>query len=120
LGKANALDSIVAIHGFGADPKTAWTHESGSKKVNWLADKDMLPTACPRTRILSFNYDSVPVGDNPARQSIPNIAMKLLSGIAAKRRGCQLRPIVFIGHCLGGVIAEKVSEPPRPNLSSRA
>ncbi|KAK0733442.1 hypothetical protein B0T26DRAFT_736377 [Lasiosphaeria miniovina] len=89
------LADVVAIHGFGAHPTDAWTFEGEGKNTNWLTDETMLPAACPKVRILNFSYDSMQMGDNPARGSIPNLAMKLLSGLVEKRRECQTRPIIF-------------------------
>jgi len=101
--------SIVAIHGFASHPSSAWTYQDGDgKSVNWLKDESMLPAVCPKARILAFGYDSMPVGTNPTRKSIPNIAMSLLEGLMMKRKDCPNRPIIFLGHCLGGLIALKV------------
>ncbi len=51
--------SVVAVHGLGADPAWAWVRKAGVegtdqyKKVNWLADKDLLPAKMPHARIMT-------------------------------------------------------------------
>lgn len=109
---ADTTNSIVAIHGFGARPAEAWTRatqnsDGSDLTVNWLKDKEMLPKVLPKCRIMAFGYDSVLIGENPARQSIESLASNLLRELVAKREKCQRRPIVFVGHCLGGLIATK-------------
>lgn len=101
LALTTMIHSIIAIHGFGVKPA------DGNKTVNWLKDETMLPTVCPKCQILAFGYDSLPIGENPARQSIQAMAENLLRGLVAKRKSCGRRPIVFVGHCLGGLIAQK-------------
>lgn len=80
-----APNSIVAVHGIGADPKYAWV----TGGVNWLEDRKMLPAAVPNARILQFGYDSRWWGwkesKRPVRQRLENIAQSLLQDLAAER-----------------------------------
>ncbi|KAK3985337.1 hypothetical protein QBC44DRAFT_335307 [Cladorrhinum sp. PSN332] len=98
---------VVAIPGIGAHPKEAFVYQDQYKEVNWLSDKTMLPATCPKVRILCYFYDSMWVGDNPTRQSFHNIAKVLLNKLVAERRDCPQRPIVFVSHCLGGIVAQR-------------
>ena len=55
------FDSIVAVHGLGADPKWTWiANEGGVKEVNWLADllPKELSDAGIKARIMTFGYES--------------------------------------------------------------
>jgi hypothetical protein len=57
--------SIIAVHGLGAYPGDwSWIRKvpdpsSGKvRHVNWLKDKDLLPSKIPHARIMAFNYVS--------------------------------------------------------------
>ncbi|KAK4159572.1 hypothetical protein QBC43DRAFT_124693 [Cladorrhinum sp. PSN259] len=97
---------IVTTHGIGADPRRTWVSLEHGRKVNWLSDKTMLPAVCPKARILSYQYNSVWIGDNPPRQSFHSIAKDLLYSLVRARKECRHRPIIFVSHCLGGLIAQ--------------
>lgn len=55
--------SIIAIHGLGAHWPTTWEKSEhypprrSDRKVNWLCDKDMLPSKIPEARILRYDWD---------------------------------------------------------------
>lgn len=74
-------DSIIAVHGIGADPDKTW--ETGD--VNWLKDLQMLPSKVPRARIMRYGYESSWFGDDPIRQTLDNIAASLLQDLKGKR-----------------------------------
>ena len=99
--------SIVAIHGLHEDPISAWTEpESG---ILWL--RDLIPLHIPKARVLSFGYESSPSSYNDDRiaQKIQSIATTLVADLEGDRslEGCERRPIIFVCHGLGGVIAKK-------------
>ncbi|KAK6337892.1 hypothetical protein TWF696_001370 [Orbilia brochopaga] len=103
---------IIAVHGLAADPDWTWTFPSelpdGTKKeVNWLKDKDMLQAALPKSRIMRFGYDSMWYGAGAVKQRLANLANELLTDLKYERRGCEDRPIIFIGHCFGGLVLQK-------------
>ena len=83
--------SVVAVHGLGADPAWAWVGKVGVegsdqyKKVNWLADKDLLPAKIPHARIMTFNYESKWHKDSP-KQRRALCADQLLAALDNKRK----------------------------------
>ncbi|PGH18658.1 hypothetical protein AJ80_04405 [Polytolypa hystricis UAMH7299] len=89
----------------GADPDKTWS----TNGVNWLKDHDMLPSAIPYVRIMRFGYESAWLGRDAVQQRLPLIAEQLLHALRGMRtqQNCLYRPIVFIGHCFGGIVIEK-------------
>ncbi|RYO77015.1 hypothetical protein DL764_010256 [Monosporascus ibericus] len=96
---------VVAVHGIAEDPDETWVHET--TKTNWLRDELMLPGALKKARIMRFGYNSVWFGKKAVKQSLGTVAGGLLSALKMKRKECQQRPIIFIGHCLGGLVIEQ-------------
>ena len=78
--------SVVAVHGLGATPNWAWIRKMDEeKRVNWLADKDMLPAKLPNSRIMTFNYESKwLLGAPKQRRSL--CAIQLLTALDNKRK----------------------------------
>ncbi|KAK6346638.1 hypothetical protein TWF696_006758 [Orbilia brochopaga] len=101
---------IIAVHGLGEHPDKAWTYSSEQadhKDVNWLKDTDMLPAELPKARIMTFGYNSTWYGPEAVKQRLSNIAKEMLTDLVYERKDCQDRPIVFVGHCLGGLVMQK-------------
>lgn len=114
--------SIVAVHGFGG-PLHTWTHDMSGKL--WL--RDFLPKDLPGARIMSFGYDSMVVNSKSIQGMIENVGELLLqlryrrlspevwirtrkvSRKSADRLQEQHRPIIFIGHSLGGFLIKRVN-----------
>ncbi|OBT55313.1 hypothetical protein VE04_04045 [Pseudogymnoascus sp. 24MN13] len=88
-----------------ADPYRTWV----SNQVNWLCDSRMLPAAIPTARILTFGYASEWLGKESINQRLPLVAEQLLRSITNIREDCRTRPILFIGHCFGGLVIEKAT-----------
>ncbi|RYP44909.1 hypothetical protein DL768_008685 [Monosporascus sp. mg162] len=109
LGDPKAVDEIevdiVAVHGIGVHPAEAWIHRGND--CNWLAD--LLPSDIPNARIniVAYGYASYWFGDQAVKQSVETVAIDLLDCLVEKRVDCLHRPIIFIGHCFGGLVIQK-------------
>lgn len=115
--------SIVCVPGLGADPVKTWIHrrQIASRDPNktaveakykdgpsMVADKTMLPKEIPQARIMVFQYASQWFGEGAVSQTIEAVAKKLIMELKDKRsEECENRPIIFIGHSLGGLVIEK-------------
>ncbi|KAI1092523.1 hypothetical protein F5B19DRAFT_454286 [Rostrohypoxylon terebratum] len=95
---------IVFVPGLGAHPEESWKSENTG--FNWTTDG--LVRDFPRARILLYMYESAWTGSLKVKQFMGNIAMTLLNGLKSKRGDrIQRRPIVFIGHSMGGLVIAK-------------
>ncbi|RYP12931.1 hypothetical protein DL765_007101 [Monosporascus sp. GIB2] len=97
--------SLVLVHGLHGGHIKTWTSiTTDGKRVVW--PRDLLPKKQPRTRVLSFGY----MGDiynNNIIAGIGDNARSLLAHIKIRRRADPDRPIVFIAHCVGGLIVKQ-------------
>ncbi|KAI0882946.1 uncharacterized protein GGS22DRAFT_169128 [Annulohypoxylon maeteangense] len=96
---------IVAVHGIGVNPIKTWVFKENN--VNWLSHETMLPAAIPNARIMAFGYASYWFGDEAVKLTLDGVARKLLMALGSARDGCKHRPIVFIGHCFGGLVIQQ-------------
>jgi hypothetical protein len=67
----------------------------------------MLPSTVPTARIMRFAYESQWLGKEAVHQRLPLVADRLLCGLGELRHGCPDRPVIFIGHCFGGIVIQK-------------
>ncbi|KID80780.1 nacht nucleoside triphosphatase, partial [Metarhizium brunneum ARSEF 3297] len=108
---------IIAIHGLDTGSPGTWTwkfNRPDRHDVNWLADKDMLPSRVGHARILTCDWPAELFERSDLIQKrIEELARLFLDGIqrrpsatnTSSRRGD--RPIIFIASCLGGIILMK-------------
>ncbi|KAH6678000.1 hypothetical protein B0J14DRAFT_635182 [Halenospora varia] len=108
-GQRNADLDIIAVHGLGAHPNHAWVDKTTTPEVNWIKDDNMLPSIVPNSRIIGYGYDSKWFGERAVKSGIQEMAKNLLFALKSdpERKKHPVRPIVFICHCLGGLIVEK-------------
>ncbi|KAJ9130499.1 hypothetical protein NKR23_g12170 [Pleurostoma richardsiae] len=95
---------IVAVPGLGSHALGSWKSlDSGDV---WLLD--YLPENLPYVRLIVYGYDAT-LQDSTSKQSIEHTGVDLLERIAAFRAhdGTGCRPIVFIGHSLGGLLIKE-------------
>ncbi|KAK3323976.1 hypothetical protein B0T19DRAFT_427410 [Cercophora scortea] len=113
LWSAKKVDvDIVAVPGLGADPDRCWVKND----FNWLNSKDGLKkdfdntnneTARINARVLLYKNPSAWQGKFKVKALLNDLASTLLEGLAGKRVGVKRRPIVFIGHSMGGLVIAK-------------
>ncbi|OAL51772.1 hypothetical protein IQ07DRAFT_472429, partial [Pyrenochaeta sp. DS3sAY3a] len=77
------------------------------EKVHWLRDPNMLARKIPNCRISIFSYQSQWFGRGSVNQRIDNVANQLLYALDRTRGSETKTPIIFVCHCLGGIILEK-------------
>ncbi|KAH7174213.1 uncharacterized protein B0J16DRAFT_309637 [Fusarium flagelliforme] len=96
---------IIAIHGLDtASPRTWEFKKEDGGRVNWLADKHMLPAEVPGTRIFTCDWpaEGLETKDSVSLR-IHELALSLLQGIIGSDVE-RKRPILFVASCLGGII----------------
>ncbi|WYZ39718.1 hypothetical protein EsH8_IV_000059 [Colletotrichum jinshuiense] len=95
---------IIAVPGLGSHPLGSWKAPNGDDV--WL--RDFLPEDIPNVRILLYGYDTMMPG-SLSKQSIEDLGGALLEQIIAfrERDKTSCRPIVFIGHSLGGLLIKE-------------
>lgn len=97
---------IVFVPGLGAHPEESW--KSAKTGFNWTTHEDGIIKDFPRARVMLYMYESAWIGSLKVKgQVMSNIAMTLLVCLQSKRRDCKSRPIVFIGHSMGGLVIAK-------------
>jgi hypothetical protein len=102
---SNERISIVLVPGLGGHVEKTW--QSRNDETLW--PRDLLPSQIPDARVLGFNYNTT------LKRSAGNL------GIRDHARGLQMRlsedredevdksrPLVFVGHSLGGLIIKQV------------
>lgn len=97
---------IVAVHGLNGTARKTWTDPAS--RTLWLEDEDLLPASFPKARIMTYGYDSVLAFTSPA--GLESFARDLLKRLRILRASAEARtrPLVFVAHCLGGLLVKKV------------
>lgn len=95
--------SIIAVTGLAGHAFGSWKSRGHSDM--WL--RDFLPEHVPSARILTYGYDSR-LFKNKSTASIREFSRNLLQALGAARVDIASRPIIFIGHSLGGILIKEV------------
>ena len=95
---------IIAVPGLGANPVYTWKSHN---KVDWIRDGNMLRRTVEKARIMVFEYESQWFGRGSIDQKLSTVADQLLQAMAHARPRGSTRPIVFVCHCLGGIVVEQ-------------
>jgi predicted alpha/beta-fold hydrolase len=103
---------IVAVHGINGDPLESFTHSSASSACCWL--RDLLPNDIPECRVFSYGYDDAGFVLPGASLSTPSNTIRMLSSqllnllLLEREQDETARPLIFIGHGLGGLIIKSL------------
>lgn len=104
-GAAPVSADVVFVHGLRGDAFDTWTVDG----VCW--PRDLLPQSVKDVRILSWSYDSsiAEISSFSSQNSIFAHAENLLGDLANVRETEHesIRPIVFVGHSLGGLVIKE-------------
>lgn len=99
--------SIIAVPGLGSNVDWSWTWRDEGRHVNWLSDTNMLPAVVPKSRIVVYNYDSKWHSKAP-KTRLQLCGEDLIRNLHNFRSALVNRPIIFIGHSLGGNVIQHV------------
>jgi len=107
-GKAKVVADVIFVHGLRGDKIVTWSKDG----VFW--PRHILSEDMKQIRIITWGYDSsvVRVFAGSSQASIFGHAENLLADIASQRLRpgtVESRPIIFIGHSLGGIVIKQVS-----------
>jgi len=81
-----------------------WRRPSGLQGRLWL--RDDLPQHVPETRIFLYEYNSTAVYGKD-RDTFIGKANELLEAIRIERDDMESRPILFLGHSMGGLLIKQ-------------
>jgi triacylglycerol esterase/lipase EstA (alpha/beta hydrolase family) len=103
--------SIIAIHGLNPRSKNdrdhawdTWRTPPGSQGRLWL--RDDLPQYVSEARIFLYEYNSTAVFGND-RDTFIGKANELLEAIRIERDDIEPRPILLLGHSMGGLLIKQ-------------
>jgi hypothetical protein len=105
------MSSIIAVHGLNPRSKNdrdhawdTWRKPSGSQGRLWL--RDDLPQHVPETRIFLYEYNSTAVYGKD-KDTFIGKANELLEAIRIERDDMESRPILLLGHSMGGLLIKQ-------------
>jgi triacylglycerol esterase/lipase EstA (alpha/beta hydrolase family) len=103
--------SIIAIHGLNPRSKDdadhawdTWRTPAGPQGRLWL--RDDLPQHVPESRIFLYEYSSTAVYGKD-RDTFIGKANELLEAIRIEREDVESRPILLLGHSMGGLLIKQ-------------
>lgn len=103
--------SIVFVHGLTGNREKTWTHRNGTFFPGHLLSQDF-----PRARIMTFGYDAdvVRFWTITSSNRLDDHGKSLAYALLDQRGQVGHRPIILVGHSLGGLVCEEAL-----NLSSK-
>jgi hypothetical protein len=103
--------SIIAVHGLNPRSKKdadhawdTWRTPAGPQGRLWL--RDDLPQYVPESRIFLYEYNSTAVYGQD-RSTFIDKANELLEEVRTERDDMESRPILFLGHSMGGLLIKQ-------------
>ncbi|KAL5349520.1 hypothetical protein ACLOAV_005815 [Pseudogymnoascus australis] len=93
---------VIAVTGLAGHAFGSWKPR-GSPYM-WL--RDFLPAEIPNARILTYGYDTKLPGSQ-STASIVDLSRKFLESVKTIQKQCEDRPIILIGHSLGGLVIKE-------------
>ncbi|KAF8543181.1 hypothetical protein BDD12DRAFT_874965 [Trichophaea hybrida] len=101
-----AVADVIAVTGLAGHAFGSWRNRETNKM--WL--KDLLPHDVQNIRIMSYGYNSSLLGDGKADNRLLDHQRLFIQDIENARSSVKKnRPIIFIGHSLGGILILQVS-----------
>ncbi|PVH90814.1 hypothetical protein DM02DRAFT_547058, partial [Periconia macrospinosa] len=93
----------------GAHPDDTWCKNVGMAEslrwANWLSEEEMLPAVASNARIMRYGYQSQWLGKEAMWQKASAVAQRRLLALQRRRKEFPFRPLIFISHCFGGLVA---------------
>jgi hypothetical protein len=109
--RSTNIASIIAVHGLNPQSKIdcdhawdTWRKPSGTHGRLWL--RDDLPQHLPDSRIFLYEYNATAVYGKD-RDTFIGKASELLEAIRIEREDFESRPILFLGHSMGGLLIKQ-------------
>ncbi|KAH6673516.1 hypothetical protein B0J14DRAFT_50153 [Halenospora varia] len=99
---------IILVHGLNPKNKDGEEHafNTWKGKNGRLWPRDDLPKKIPDSRISLYIYDSSAVYGS-SQSTFMDKAYELLESIRCSREDCEQRPLILMGHSLGGILIEQ-------------
>ncbi|GFF48132.1 hypothetical protein IFM46972_08474 [Aspergillus udagawae] len=94
---------VITLSGLGGHAFGSFKERGGT--FMWL--RDALPFNFPNARILIYGYDTQTVLSS-SFQNLTDLGKRLRTGVKGIRKPSEFRPILFIGHSLGGLVIKEV------------
>lgn len=124
-GSDSANIDICFVHGLAGDRIRTWdwVDEESKETHSWPAEFLPLDAEADQlnVRILSYGYKSfAPTPEYLTQRTLYRHSQSLLSELASFRKDCSDRPIIFVGHSLGGIVIKSAlifsSQDKDPNI----
>ncbi|KAI0880981.1 uncharacterized protein GGS22DRAFT_173908 [Annulohypoxylon maeteangense] len=108
-GSNSASVDICFVHGLAGDRIQTWNWVDDDSKETHFWPADFLPQDAEEdhlnVRILSYGYKSfAPTPEYLTQRTLYRHSQSLLSALASVRKDCSDRPLIFVGHSLGGIV----------------